>query len=353
MSVEADIFLPRQKGYVVLDVESQGSMPFCPIEISCVRFSPEGRRLDSFSTLVRPYVPVTPQIVKLTGITDEMLRDAPYPYEIFPSVRAFLGECVIVGHAVKENDIRIVEHFYGTLFNEEFKNSYVDTFYWAQRLYPDFGPGSYNLRSLAEHLGIETSSFHRAGADCCATARLYQILYATASALPEEEKQKLLDEFAHKNDLNDPDGNCIVPLTLNYNALPIFSTATDVRAALVKVWHARDHVCMEVRFPDGVPELAESFMERHPRCGWQEYPGGLYIAEQMSLPLAVELMLRLQEEGYSLFRKDEGVFAGIENVRPKKSFERRQKRKSPAKFDEAVETFASLPAFQTRNPSDG
>ncbi len=347
MSVETDIFLPGQKGYIVIDIESQGSMPFCPIEISCVRFSPDGRRIDSFSSFVRPYVPVTPQIVKLTGITDEMLRDAPYPYEIFPSVRAFLGDSVIVGHAVKENDIRIVEHFYGTLFHEEFTNPYVDTFYWAQQLYPDFGAGNYNLRSLAERFGIETSSFHRAEADCIATAELYQILHAAASALPDEERQKLLDKFAHKNDPKEADEDSTEPLTLNYNELPVYSAENCEKVALVKIWRARDHVCMEVRFPEGVPEIAEIFMERHPRCIWQEYPEGLCIAETMHLPLAVELMLRLQEEGYSLFRKDEGVFAGIENVRPRKSFERRQKRKSLTKFDEAVETLASLPAFQS------
>ncbi len=349
MSVEADIFLARQKGYTVLDVESQGSMPFCPIEISCVRFSPLGRLINSFSTLVRPACPVTPQIVKLTGITDKMLRDAPYPNEVFPAVRTFLGDSVIVGHAVKENDIRIVEHFYGTLFNEEFKNSYVDTFYWAQQLYPDFGPGNYNLRSLADHFGIETSGFHRAEADCFATAQLYQTLCETASRLSEDAKRKLLDEFVHKNDPKESDENSTEPLSVDYNELPVFSAGCSEKAALVKIWRARDHVCMEVRFPEGVPEIAEIFMGQHPRSIWQEYPGGLCVAEVMPLPLAVELMLRLQEDGYSLFRKDDGVFAGIENVRPKKSFVRRQKRKSPVKIDEVVEPLGSLPAFQSLN----
>ncbi len=347
MSVEADIFLPSQKGYVVLDVESQGSMPFCPIEISCLRFSHLGRLINSFSTLVRPAWPVTPQIVKLTGITDEMLSNAPNPCEVFPSVRAFLGDSVIVGHAVKENDIRIVEHFYGTLFNEEFKNSYVDTFYWAQRLYPDIGPGGYNLRSLAEHFDIEASGFHRADADCFTTAQLYQILYAAASALSEEKRQKLLDEFGHKNDPEEIDGIFVGPLTVNYNELPVFAGGCDEKNALVKVWHARDHVCMEVRFPSGVPEVAKNFMDRHVRCIWQEHPRGLCIAEQMQLPLAVELMIRLQEDGYSLLRKDEGVFPGIENVRPKKSFERGQRRKSSAKLGKVPETSGSYPAFQS------
>ena len=112
MSEEADIFLPGKRGYVVLDTESQGYARFCPIEIALARFSPEGTLLDSYSTLVRPRVSRVSRVVtELTGITTEMIRNAPSPRDVMGTVRDFLGDSVIVGHDVNANDISIIDHF--------------------------------------------------------------------------------------------------------------------------------------------------------------------------------------------------------------------------------------------------
>ncbi len=339
MNREADIFLPRQKGYIVLDIESQGYVRFCPIEISAVRFSPEGRYVDSFSSLVRPRVRnVSPYITRLTGITSKMVRGAPLPAQVFAALREFVGDSVIVGHAVGENDIPIVNHFYHVLFGEEFSNPYVDTFYWAQRLFPDFGTGHYNLKALAEHFCISAENFHRAEADCRTTARLYQILCETAEALSDAARRKILHEFAHKNDPKEPEKTRERPAPVDYNALPVYEAAGDsaAKTAVIKLWCARGHTCMELRFPGGISAQTEAFMEHHTKCGWQEYPGGLCFAERMPPTLAVELMIRLRRSGYSLYRKDGGTFAGLEDVRPRKTFGRRRRtagnksKKSPA-----------------------
>ena len=163
MNREADIFLPAEKGYVVLDVESQGYARFCPIEISAVRFAPDGQCLDAYSSLVRPRVArVSRYVSDLTGITTDMVRRAPLPREVIGSLHDFIGDSVIVGHAVAENDLPIIDHFCQELYHARLENLYVDTFYWAQALFPALGTGHYNLKALAEHFVIDAQTFHRA-----------------------------------------------------------------------------------------------------------------------------------------------------------------------------------------------
>lgn len=314
MNRETDIYVPAQKGYVVLDIESQGYTRYAPIEISVVRFSPDGKCLDAYTSLVRPRAwRVNPYVTELTGITTDMVRTAPPPSKVIAAACRFIGKSVIVGHAVGDNDIPIIAHYSNILFHTPFLNPYVDTFYWAQTLFPDLGAGHYNLRSLAEHFHIDTETYHRAEADCFTTASLYRVLHAHAVSLTWKERSKLLHAFRHKNDPKDPVQKG--PSPINYNALPIYDGAAK-RPAVVKLWYARGHACMELRFPRGTPRDFISWLDAHLKCGWMEYDR-LYIAENMPLPLAADLLYLLKRDGCTLYRKDPGVFAGLENIVPR------------------------------------
>lgn len=87
--------------FVVFDVETTGLDPCVEriIEIGAVRFE-EGCETDSFSALIRSPNPLPAEIVKLTGITEEMLQTAAPEKNVIEDFQRFLGSDPIAGHNV-------------------------------------------------------------------------------------------------------------------------------------------------------------------------------------------------------------------------------------------------------------
>src|SRR3970282_2187547 len=86
---------------VALELETTGLDPTrdAIIEIGAVRFR-DDRIEEEWSQLVNPGRPLPRFITQLTGITDEMLAEAPRLQEVLEPIRAFVGDHPIVGHAV-------------------------------------------------------------------------------------------------------------------------------------------------------------------------------------------------------------------------------------------------------------
>jgi len=92
--------------FVVLDLETTGASPLqgCAItEIGAVAVQ-GGQVLGEFSTFVNPQTPLPSYITNLTGITDEMLQDAPHISKAFPDFLAFIEQ-----FSAKEN-LHLVAH---------------------------------------------------------------------------------------------------------------------------------------------------------------------------------------------------------------------------------------------------
>lgn len=75
------------KKFAVIDIETTGGMPGRDriTEIAILVF--DGKKIiDSFQSLINPERSIPPQISRITGITNEMVADAPYFYEIAKQV---------------------------------------------------------------------------------------------------------------------------------------------------------------------------------------------------------------------------------------------------------------------------
>jgi len=69
------------------------------IEFYACKFNRDGVILDEFETFIKPPVPVPQIITEITGITNEMLENAPSFIEVYPSLASFfLGETDIFAH---------------------------------------------------------------------------------------------------------------------------------------------------------------------------------------------------------------------------------------------------------------
>lgn len=144
--------------FVALDVETTGLDPRTDeiIEIAIVTFN-RAEVLDSWSTLVRPSKAPGAEIVQLTGIQPDELRDAPGIDQLRSTVRQKLGSYPIVGHSV-EFDIAMMASSGIDLANRP-----LDTFRLSSLFL--YGLPAYNLGAVAAALDVTAGEFHRALAD--------------------------------------------------------------------------------------------------------------------------------------------------------------------------------------------
>lgn len=164
--------IPRD--YTVLDLETTGLRPASDsiIEVACIKYR-DGREVDTYHSYVRPSTfhsednegytyYVNGSITNLTGITNEMLEEAPSFEDIAEELSAFLEGEIIVGHNVNF-DINFLYDNYKNFDGSDFSNDFLDTMRLARRLLPDLP--HHRLDDLADFFNIR-GIHHRAMEDC-------------------------------------------------------------------------------------------------------------------------------------------------------------------------------------------
>lgn len=175
---------------VVVDFETTGSHPRqgdSIIQIGAVTVD-DGQIVDSFSTLVNPGYPLPPFITQLTGITDEMLADAPTLEEVFPRFLPMLEGRTFVAHNAAF-DLQFLQEALLSQGYYTFDGYVLDTVELARLLMPM--QNSYRLQELASELEIDHDRPHQADSDAWATAKLYLHLRSMLQQLPLVTIQRL------------------------------------------------------------------------------------------------------------------------------------------------------------------
>ena len=155
--------------YIVVDIETTGLNPMRDelLEIGAVRV--KGRDiLDSFSTFVRPQNPIPSEIVRLTGIDDSMVADAPDAQAALSKLLAFVKDAPIAAHNAwfDLSFLRNVARRHAIAFD----NGVLDSLTLARLVLPQ--RGRHNLAALVRHFGIPLQNHHRAKEDAAATAEI-------------------------------------------------------------------------------------------------------------------------------------------------------------------------------------
>lgn len=162
---------------VAIDIETTGldSQADAIIEIGAVKFN--GHRIeDEWSTLINPNRPIPPMITSLTGISNEMVRNAPPIRAVIAELADFVGDAPVVGHSVRF-DLSFLQR-YNILLN----NDVIDTYELAAVLLPT--ASRYNLSALSQLLGVIQMNAHRALEDARASHAVFLRLYEEALNLP-------------------------------------------------------------------------------------------------------------------------------------------------------------------------
>jgi DNA polymerase-3 subunit epsilon len=166
--------------FAVVDVETTGGGPqTCSLtEIAAAKFR-GGDCLGTFATLVDPCDTIPPFITSLTGITNDMVRDAPSVPGVLAAFVEFVHGAVIVGHNVSF-DLAFLNAALQESDRPPLDNLVVDTLALARRLAAEEIPNC-KLGTLAAALELEHRPAHRALDDVMATVDLLHRLIEDAT----------------------------------------------------------------------------------------------------------------------------------------------------------------------------
>lgn len=159
--------------YAITDIETTGSYAAANsiTEIS-IRVFDGQRVVEKFESLVNPRQPIPRYIQAMTGITDEMVKDAPAFEDIAESVAAILKDKVFVAHHVSFDYSFIKGHLRESGFDMPARK--LCTVRLSRKIFPDLP--SYSLGNLCRSLDITIRDRHRAGGDAEATVELFRKL---------------------------------------------------------------------------------------------------------------------------------------------------------------------------------
>ena len=175
--------------YVAIDIETTGlnSVKDSIIEVATITFE-DANILDEYSSLVNPEREIPELITNITGITDEMVADAPTMFSIRSRLRPKLGDHVLVGHNV-EFDLSFLREERLALGNHR-----VDTVTLATILFPE--AGRFNLEYLAIYLNLPNfgeEQTHRALDDAELTLELFLALKEKALTLDYGQLEEIVE----------------------------------------------------------------------------------------------------------------------------------------------------------------
>lgn len=163
--------------YAIIDIETTGGSPKHEriTEIAIIRH--DGNQvIEEFTTLINPEKTIPYYITGLTGITNEMVADAPKFFEIARKIVEMTDGHVFVAHNANF-DYRFIKEEFARL-GFDYKRNTLCTVKLSRKIIP--GKPSYSLGNLCEELGITIQGRHRASGDAIATAKLFDILLSVS-----------------------------------------------------------------------------------------------------------------------------------------------------------------------------
>lgn len=183
-----------QESFTVLDLETTGGRPESNgiLEIGMVRIE-NCRIADKFSSLVNPGFPIPPIVRKMTGITGDMVADAPHFEVLADPILDFVDCSILVVHN-GPFDLQFLNFYLEQQGRPRLLNPSLCTVKLGEKLLPE-APNR-RLETLAQYLGIPLNGRHRAWGDAQATA---QIFLAYLRILEEKGIRTLPELFRYMN----------------------------------------------------------------------------------------------------------------------------------------------------------
>ena len=169
---DSKLELPEEltsKSYVVFDLETTGleHLNNGITEIGAVKII-NGKIAEQFTTLVKPDYHITAENEKITGISEEMVKDAPRIGAVLPDFLKFIEGCTLVAHN-SDFDMKFIKRF-AHIEEYDVNNPVIDTVAMFRKYVPQMRNA--DLETVAEYFNI-VFHHHRALSDSYATAEAF------------------------------------------------------------------------------------------------------------------------------------------------------------------------------------
>ncbi|MGE6378097.1 PolC-type DNA polymerase III [Peribacillus muralis] len=177
--------------YVVFDVETTGLSAVYDtiIEFAAVKIH-DGDIIDRFESFANPHHPLSNTTIELTGITDDLVENAPEVAEVLEKFKEWAGDAILVAHNAAF-DMGFLNIGYKNIGYPKASNPVLDTLELARFLYPEFK--NHRLNTLCKKFDIDLTQHHRAIYDAEATGYLMLKML----------KDALAKEITHHDQIND------------------------------------------------------------------------------------------------------------------------------------------------------
>ncbi len=191
--------------YAVVDIETTGGYASGNgiTEISILVYN-GNEVVDTFESLINPGQTIPAYIEALTGISNDMVENAPTFEQVAPHIYAMLQNKVFVAHNVNFDFSFVRHHLAQSGFELQCKK--LCTVRLSRKLFP--GHVSYSLGKLCGALNIDLNNRHRAGGDAAATVILLGMLLKAdeegiiAQALSRGSKDQALPPHLPKSQVD-------------------------------------------------------------------------------------------------------------------------------------------------------
>lgn len=190
--------------FAIIDLETTGGNPNAEriIEIGIVLHDGK-HKIGEYTTLINPEKDISAFISTFTGITNNMVKNAPKFIEVADTILELLDGKIIVAHNARFDYNFIKSEF--RRINIPFVNKNICTVQLSRKIFPQYK--SHSLGNICRDLGIAIDNRHRAFGDASATALLLEKLI-------QHDTNGIINEF-----LEDDIKKIVLPENLSYQAI--------------------------------------------------------------------------------------------------------------------------------------
>jgi len=192
--------------FAIIDIESTGGDPKKDRISEIAIFVHNGQRvIEQYCTLINPETYISPFIVALTGISNEMVAEAPKWEEVADKIEELTRGRVFVAHNVRFDYSFVCNEF--KRMGKRYHRRQLCTVRLSRAILPDLV--SYSLGRLCQQVGIPVEHRHRAFGDGAATAELFNVLLQNdkqkfiQDSLKDEISQSIMPPNLRREDIED------------------------------------------------------------------------------------------------------------------------------------------------------
>jgi len=251
--------------YSVIDIETTGSHAHrhCITEVAIINFDGE-KITNEFSTLIRPELPVPNFISHLTGITNEMVENAPRWEEVMDQIDEFTRDRIVIAHNAHFDYSFLKSAFLQS--GKSFKRKTLCTVRLTRKIFP--GLLSYSLQKLCAHFGIQSKTFHRAYVDALAALEIFKLCVSEdsngviQSSLKKRSGECTLPPHLPKETIQSlPDEAGVYYFIDQHGHVLYVGKAKNIRARIIQHFTANSSTRVRTRLMNSIHHI------RYESCG--------------------------------------------------------------------------------------